>query len=179
MAWLAFSTQIARVNFSVNDGRWATVLHCVHCILEIQRPLRGAWDMGKFGGGQAGRENDEDNEHTVNVEVCNRTITSKLFWGYSIMLDLVAWLILHLWAWAEDCECHPIPYTVDGCSRRDRRKLMQHRMKRKRCPLSTRKAPYCAAGRIREILSEFLNVTQQALLVALLSWELCCMTERG
>ena len=144
------------------------MLHAVYSLLEIETPLRaGGWSAAKFAGGRQINPNEEDGEYRDNLARVDATIKNVFFWGYAHMLDLIAWMVLHVMAWCEDCACHPLSFTVDGCSRRDRRTLLQKRLMRRKCPMNTRKACYCAAGEIMNMLSRFLATTHTALLAKL------------
>ena len=42
----------------------------------------------------------------ANIDICDEAINSTLFWAYAVMLDIIAWLLLLLMGWTDDCPCH-------------------------------------------------------------------------
>ena len=49
---------------------------------------------------------DHGESSTANVRIDYAAFRSRLFWCYTIMLDVIAFLLLMLMGWSEDCPCH-------------------------------------------------------------------------
>ena len=80
----------------------------MHALLPLRQPLQLYWSLDSY---RAARYEDDDRvDHgessTANVRIVDAAIRSRLFWCYTIMLDVLAFLILMLMGWSEDCPCH-------------------------------------------------------------------------
>ena len=84
--------------------------------------LSVGWYMVKYKIGHPVAEHDDGQEdegsNTTNIDEANKTIRSKLFWGSAKMVDIIAWVLLMLMGWAEDCPCHDDEIEAAGFTRR-------------------------------------------------------------
>jgi hypothetical protein len=169
LPYSVFRNEIVAFNASVYDGRWGSALNAVYLLLPLARPLRMAWSMQAYSMGRDDRReaNDGDDEKCANIGVADAAIKSLTFWGYSVMLDILAWFFLECSSFAEDCPCHWVPPSADGFSRRDRKKLFQERTRRRSCPMSGRRAPELAGGMLLSMLFDWLELCATTLLIEL------------
>ena len=96
------------------------------------------------------------------MEIADEAISSKKFWGYVTMADLVGWTLLVLSGWFDDCSCHEEIPTHADCTRRERREYFRNRVKM-RCIMCCRRAPEMAAGRLLELVSQLFRWSANAL----------------
>jgi hypothetical protein len=169
LPYSVFRNEIVAFNASVYDGRWGSALAAVYLLLPLARPLRMAWSMQAYSMGRDdGREaTDGDDEKCANIGVADAAIKSLTFWGYSIMLDIIAWFFLECSSFAEDCPCHWVAPSADEFSRRDRKKLFREKTVLKSCPMSGRRAPELAGGMLLSMLFDWLELCATTLLIEL------------
>lgn len=87
--------------------RWGDVQKVVSRMLELERPLRLAWDVARlnFGEGQNAAGNPA-NPNGVNLAMCTEAINSDYFWSFLAMVDILAGVGNHLQSWLQSCPCH-------------------------------------------------------------------------
>ena len=140
-AGAVFIAEFGSFNSLVYDKRWGTAAAAAHNLVGIMFPLRQCWSRAEYlAGGQVAQGNDHD-EGGANLNTADEAINSNKFWGYCLMVDLVAFLILTLSSWFDSCPCHDeLPGLADwGCH--GRRAYFKRLTRKMRCPLRGRRAP--------------------------------------
>ena len=135
--WSSFIHKIKEASFRVYEGRWGAVLHSVSCMLELEDCLvmGGAWDCNMFAAGA-----DQDagpgpgSGYTVSTKTVDEALRTSLYWGYSHMLDIVSFALLHLSSWAESCRCHSERIDLQAFTKNQRRRYIRQRINKKVLP---------------------------------------------
>ena len=148
----------------VQPGRWGTVFAAVGAVLGVRVPLQAFWSKERYqGGGRVGQEDVEQGSHTVQTEHIHAGISSKFFWAYASMVDVLGECLEHLSSLSESCPCHHGRIFLYGPTRHLRRKefAAQHGGVAA-CPMATRLAPEFASGehfRVMHTLSQYSHTT--------------------
>ena len=102
-----FSREVIMFNYVVFPSRWGSVLMAAEALIELRLVLRRAWSMQRFTFNGA-RDNDEEQgddaaagEARVKVRLVDEAVTSKLFWGFLVMVSFVGKVLLYVTGWAE------------------------------------------------------------------------------
>lgn len=123
--------------------------------------MRGAWSLERFGGNI--RHEAADGRSICWVTV-NEAIGSHMFWAYLRMVDIIGEVLQAISAWAELCPCHGESPQLKGPQRHSVSGLRRH-IGGPACPLASRRAPECAGGALRDILSRLLRVGNSVLIL--------------
>ena len=148
----------------VYEGRWATIMHAIGEILQIERAIRTGWDLGAFLTG--GTAHEEEEEGRCNLDVTDFAIKSELFWSYAKMLDHLGEVILKLIKYGEGCHCHTIvSLFLKGPSRHTDPQERQSRPTP--CAMRGRRAPEMEAGDFMAFVRQILEVVNGTIVIAL------------
>ena len=97
-----FYSSVKTFNKLVYDKRWGTGFAAVHHLLPIMPGLKQGWRKERYLAGRRpqadaddGDERDE-NDKACDIDAVDLAIKSKLFWGYQIMVDLLATFFMYL-----------------------------------------------------------------------------------
>lgn len=136
----------------VYEGRWGSILHCAQSLLEVETPLRMHFDTRAYTFAKPYKAPAEDDDHQINVELVAEAISNAKFWGYCTMIATLGKFLMYVMRWAEGCPCHREGFSfVDPLpSRLERRRKLLISSGERRCPLSGRNGPYCAAGELQD-----------------------------
>ena len=110
---------IERFSGKFHEGRFGTLWYAVSELLHIGPALRFAWSLEKYRAG-GGTKDDDDNQHSIKVELADEGIRSKLFWAYVFLLNNLADVFDSIARWGEGCVCHTERPEFNGLSRRRR-----------------------------------------------------------
>jgi len=161
-----FSDAIRSFHDKVYDKRWGTAMAAVNNLLPLFTGIRFGWDLTRFTHGRV-QHNDDDDEHSCDLDKANTAIESLLFWGYCLMADVFAWLFLYLSHWFDSCPCHcTVPDNAD-LTRRERRQYYRDRLNLRKCCMVCRRAPDFACGAVMVLLTRLLEMLQNGLLIEL------------
>ena len=141
----------------LNTDRWGSIGHCVVELLKIERSLRFCWDVTKYGGQPAAR--DENNTYGVDVTLIDSALTSPVFWARLHMLECLAKVINGCLTWVESCPCHgDLPENE-----------FPHNVKKTwaSCPLRGCRAPELACGEFETFLRNLSATSASELLACL------------
>ena len=91
-------------------------MRCRRCCLS-DGPIELSWSTDRYRlASRADVVHPEDDanaghgeSNTAHVGIATAAIRSSLFWCYTSMLDTIAFLLLMLMGWSEDCPCHYKP----------------------------------------------------------------------
>ena len=129
-------------NMLVFKGRWGSVIHAATQLQDLAVALTSGWNKQKYLLG--GPERPRDEEHSVRISEVDDAICSAKFWGYLKMVVKAGKVLEGVATWSEACPCH------DRSAWRhlsdNRQKYLQEVLNMPSCPMSTRRAPECAAG---------------------------------
>ena len=163
-----YASAIRAFRANVYDNRWGTALHALLVLIPIETPLRLCWCRRKYqAAGADVRQANDDDGNTVRVDVADNAIRSKLFWGYACFCDRIAFVMLLIISWADDCPCHFIYPDDDTLNKQDRQKLLTERTKLRTCPMSGCWVPWLANGEILTMVRRLLASSGVALLLSL------------
>jgi len=110
-----FYSDISGFHALIHDKRWGTMMAVVSMLLPLRVALGMGWHFQNYTGG--GNAHRDEGEASIDPVIVDEAITSKLCWGYLVMLDVISWLFLGLSEWFDDCPCHSRGFDP---SRRDR-----------------------------------------------------------
>ena len=164
-----FYESIRKFQRKVYEKRWGTAAAAVNDILNLHQALQRFWNVGRFKAGREMQYDPNNDSHSANVAVANEAIRSPVFWAYSIMMDLVSWLILTCSSWIDSCPCHWSLPTAFAISSQARRAYWLQRQQMDKCIMSCRRCPELAAGALFDLVNRLLGVMQNALLSELQS----------
>ena len=108
--------QVRQFSAEVYEHRWGTIAFAIPQILNLEVPLRHAWNLAAFLTGvpedkplaeQEGGPGEAQSRLTRSVaQTCDTAISSDKFWAMCRVLEGVAGVLRHLLSWAEQCPCH-------------------------------------------------------------------------
>eukprot|EP00969_Alexandrium_andersonii_P179671 7941627-Alexandrium_andersonii.AAC.1 len=89
-------------------GRWGTVAFSVPELLRIEHALVYSWDKQKFLGREdaRGRDDGAASDTARLVADVDKAVSSKLWWCWLKMADLLCSALRAATAWLEACPCH-------------------------------------------------------------------------
>ena len=74
----------------VHTERWGTVAHATERILAVRDVLLCGWDLRRYSPQFRPDQEREENDHSVKLDVVDNAIRSPAFWGYMVMLGVLA-----------------------------------------------------------------------------------------
>ena len=165
-----FADSVVRFNARVFDKRWGTAWNATHRLLPLMPGLHVAWSLARYLGHHGVQEaaNDDDRTKDANIDHANEALTSTLFLGYLLMIDICAVLFLLLSAWFDACPCHyNIPGSEAFCAAE--RRSYWTKKQADPCVMAGRRAPEWAAGAFFDFLSTMCGYSANTLLFELAS----------
>lgn len=173
---LLYNRSIQAFCIKVYEKRWGTAMAAISLLLPVSDGLRQFWNKARFQAGfghghendapAAGHGHEDEDRGAANIDTADDAITSKRWWGYGLMMDVVAWLILSLISWFDGCPCcYAMPTAADARSHAVRDHI-RHRESSK-CCMGGKRCPEFAAGSAMRILEFLLNISGNALAVEL------------
>jgi hypothetical protein len=159
---------VAAYNSLIHDKRWGTAAAAVSNLMPIKDGLIAGFSKAAYAAG-SGTQND-GGERACNLDVASEAIGSNLFWGYSFMQELFAWVILALSHWYDGCPCHDKFDAVEAFQQR--RRGNQYYSRISKCALAGRRAIDFASGDLQRVVSSLLEIACNALLVELAAMNL-------
>ena len=154
---VVYSSGIRQFHKRVYDKRWGTAMAAIDDLLPLHLGLTSGWSQARFVAGREMEAEGDEHEHSCDVDIAHVAISSKKFWGYSLMLDAFAWLIMGLSLWVDSCPCHGSEMDANDAAGRGRRSYYRSREKVRSCIMSCRRAPEMAAGTFMHLLQKMLN----------------------
>ena len=170
-----FYTPVEKFDKQVYSKRWGTGYAAVHDLLPIMPGLRLGWSKTRYLAGRQpqgdddAESDDDNNEHkkACDVDKVDRAVKSKLFWGYQIMVDLLATFFMYLSWWTDSCPCHADLPVAENLTAGRRASYWRKLQDVSSCVMSCRRAPEMAAGALKTIMGTFLSMAASTLLVEL------------
>ena len=150
----------------VYEGRWGSVVSAIGQLLALEDLLRAVWNKEAFLRG--GNEQARNSSNSLRVDIADSGLTSRMFWAFCRMLDVIGESIEELAKWGEGCYCCSREPRVRGPTRHlDRLQAQRDRVHARKndCPLRTLQAPSMAAGVHFDILRRLLAMCNTLLLL--------------
>ena len=150
-------------NFSQHlyEARWHEVAKFVNKLLPLLGTLRGCWDAAKFesaeyaqedGAGAPPETGGSGSAGAFNPVALTAALRSPEFAVRVVLIVRLEALPEELAAWAERCPCHRT-----HSSQYQRTKVLRCHFGVPVCPMSGKRAPELASGRIAEIFDELAD----------------------
>ena len=167
--------------------RWGSVAECVKPMLKLRTVLPCIWDPQKFvearGSGEGGKGIDDETKSKLNIPLLTRSIRSKEWWGYTMMIHKLHSSVGKLTAWCEGCVCHswmrqarqahtadsPLEVPEQVIRLEECRRLLQLKNgdgdgRHFLCPMSGKRAPEMARGEYLDVIRSSVQEQRVALL---------------
>lgn len=106
----------------------------------------------------------DDGPKSVHLDIADEAIRNQLFWAYLRMVDRLGEALSAISGWSEGCPCHSAAPALQG-PRRHTVGGLRARIDAEACPLSTRRAPECAAGNFKALLVQLLRIVNSSVLL--------------
>ena len=161
-------SQFESFSQSLYESRWHEVANFIKKLEPLLAPLRSTWNERRFQGSDGmdedgGPQSAPAGAAAFNPQALTRCLSSALFASRVLMVIKLETFPEMLAGWAEDCPCHG--GVTSESSQYQRSKLMQsHYEGFSVCPLSGKRAPELASGKIAEVYDA---VCRQALVSVL------------
>lgn len=96
------------------------------------------------------------------MEIADEGIRSNMFYGYLLMVDIIAFLVLWLEHWYDSCACHAQEIQAGNMSSFAKRARLRARLGGE-CVMNSRRAPEMAVGAMMSFMGKLMEVGLSAL----------------